>query len=381
MLPVSRPYLDDGELLGVAEVFNSRWLGQGATVTQFEKAVADYLGARHVVATNTGTSALHLALEVLGVGPGDEAIVPSLTFCASVQAILACGATPVFCEARQEDLNMDVDDVARRITSRTKVIMPVHYCGIPCDMDALLDLATATGTWIVEDAAHAFGSSYKGRMLGSFGHITCFSFDPIKNITCGEGGALITQSEETAQLAERMRMLGIDRDGWCRHRDRHRGSYDVTTRGFRYHLSNINAAVGLVQLEKAEDFRRKKCEIVRSYNQAFAKNDGLALMPWDLDQVFPFAYILRVTNGDREALREQLAQRGVGSGVHYPPNHLQSLFAQDAPSLPRTEALYRQILTLPLYYEMTDADVALVIDGVNAWAGKTADTLEQAGVL
>lgn len=369
MLPSSRPSLGKQELERVKEVFDSGWLGHGATVLEFEKRVQELLGARHVVAVNTGTSALHIALDALNIGVGDEVIVPSLTFCGSVQAITALNAIPVFCEVRPETLNIDVEDARRCITERTRAIMPVHFCGNVCELDSLLALGIENGLHIVEDAAHAFGSSYKGRMIGGFGDVTCFSFDPIKNITCGEGGAVVTSDDHVADLARCKRMLGMERDGWRRNSSEQKNIYGVNTQGYRYHMSNINASIGLAQLPKLNQFRERKRHIVRKYNAVFERIGGLRILKWDIEETFPFAYVLLVQDGQRDTLRAFLAEHGVGTGVHYTPNHMQSYFAPYSRPLPITEHLYQQILTLPLYYEMTEEDVDSVIRSVSSFLG------------
>lgn len=366
MIQISKPSIGEAELARVKEVFDSAWLGQGSVVAAFEERVKQCLGARHVVAVNTGTSALHVALDALGIGEGDEVIVPSLTFCASVQAIAALRAKPVFCEVSPQTLHLDLADAAARITGRTRAIMPVHYCGNACDMDRLLDLGKTHGLAIVEDAAHAFGSSWRGRKLGSFGEITCFSFDPIKNITCGEGGAICTADEGLAELMRRKRVLGISRDGWNR-RLSTRGDYEVSTLGYRYHMSNINAAIGLAQMDRFDEFLRRKREIVRVYNEKLSGVPGIELLAWDLEEAFPFAYMIRVPDGRRESLMDALKERGIASGVHYPPNHLQPLFCGQ--SLPVTERLGQEILSLPLHCDLSDADVAQVVTAIAEFFG------------
>ena len=364
MLPVSRPSLDDEEIAAVKKVFDTGWLGLGSSVFEFENAIKDYLGGRNVIAVNTGTTALHIALDALGVSEGDEVIVPSLTFCASVQAITALKARPVFCEVNVNTLNLDLEDARRRITPKTKAIMPVHYCGNACDMDALLEISGECHIPIIEDAAHAFGSSYKGRKLGSFGDITCFSFDPIKNITCGEGGAVVLSDDDMAEEIRRKRILGIDKDTWHRYRNERSWFYEVTTQGYRYHMSNINAAIGLVQLRKLDRFIQKKKQVVQFYNEHFKNIEGLRILQWDLQECAPFTYIIRVLEGKRDAMIDFLQERGVGTGVHYIANHIQPFFSQYATSLPITEKLWKEILTLPLYYDMTEADVNLVVQAV-----------------
>ncbi len=369
-IPVSRPSVGMEEIEEIKKVFDSGWLGLGSTVFEFEKKLSEYLGGRDVIAVNTGTTALHVALDALGIADQDEVIVPSLTFCASVQVITALRAVPVFCEICPETLSVNVEDVRRRITSRTKAIMPVHYCGQPCDMEALLALGQKHHISIVEDAAHAFGSSYHGRKIGSFGDVTCFSFDPIKNITCGEGGAVVLGDEGIAEEIRRKRVLGIDKDTWHRYRNERSWFYEVTTQGYRYHMSNINAAIGIAQLLKFDNFIYKKRDIVRQYNDAFQEIMEIKLLHWDLQETVPFAYIVRVKADQRDSLMDYLNGRGVGAGIHYIANHLQPFFKGYATSLPVTEGLWREILTLPLYTEMKDEEVKYVISSVQAFFKK-----------
>jgi dTDP-4-amino-4,6-dideoxygalactose transaminase len=366
-LPVSRPAVGDEELRGVAEVFESAWLGQGSKVLEFEEALRELLGNRHVVAVSSGTAALHLALDAIGVKAGDEVIVPSLTFCATVQAITAVGAIPVFCEIELDTLNIDVTDAASRITPRTRAIMPVHSCGIPCDMDELLPIAMRHGIAVVEDAAHAFGSSYRGRPIGSFGDIACFSFDPIKNITCGEGGAIVLAGDALADLLRRKRLLGINRDRWQRSGDDRPWSYRVEVQGFRYHMSNINAAIGLAQLRRLPWFRRRKQELVRRYNERFAVVEGVQLLRWQLDDCFPFSYVLRVANGRRDDLHSFLDKSGIGTSVNYVPNHMQPFFAAFSGRLPKTQRAFGEIINLPLFTDMTDAEFERVATAVTSY--------------
>jgi len=363
-LPVSRPSIGEDELEAVKKVFDSGWLGLGSTVFEFENKLQEYLGAKNVIAINTGTTALHIAMDAFGISEGDEVIVPSLTFCASIQAITALRAVPVFCEVDPATLNIDVKDALARVTPRTKAIMPVHYCGNVCDMDTLLDFGRKNKIIIIEDAAHAIGSSYHGRRVGSFGDATCFSFDPIKNITCGEGGAVVLSDDAVAEEIRRKRILGIDKDTWHRYKNERSWFYEVTTQGYRYHMSNINAAIGVVQLNRIDSFIQKKKEIVQKYNDAFANIDGLKILTWDMEGTAPFSYILRVLGGAREGLIEFLKEKGIGTGIHYIPNHLHPFFKPFSTALPVTEQLGEEILTLPLYYDMTDEQVETVISSV-----------------
>ena len=352
------------ELEQVKKVFGTGWLGLGSTVYEFENKLKEYLNAQNVIAINTGTTALHIALDAFGVTEGDEVIVPSLTFCASIQVITALKASPVFCEVKPDTLNIDVEDVKRRITPKTKAIMPVHYCGNSCDMDALLSIGKEHNVLIIEDAAHAFGSSYKGKKIGSFGDVTCFSFDPIKNITCGEGGAVVLSDDTVAEDIRRKRILGIDKDTWHRYKNERSWFYEVTTQGYRYHMSNINAAIGLAQLTKLNKFIEKKKNIVNLYNERFKDLDGLKLLEWNLNETAPFTYIIRVLDGKRDKMMDFLKEKGIGTGIHYIANHIQPYFAKYAKPLPVTERIWNEILTLPLYYDMTKDEVDLVINSI-----------------
>lgn len=373
MLPVSRPATGKEELDAIERVMKTGWLGLGSVVFDFENLLKGYLGVKNVIAVNTGTSAIHIALDAFGVGAGDEVIVPSMTFAATIQAILATGAAPVFCEVEADTLNVDVADIEKLITPRTKAIVPVHYCGQACDMDALLALAKPRGIKVIEDAAHAFGSSYKGRKIGGFGDAACFSFDPIKNITCGEGGAVTLNDDEIAEKIRRKRILGIDKDTWHRYRNERTWFYEVTDTGYRYHMSNISAAMGIEQFKKLDKFIARKREITKRYDQAFKGVPGLSVLRNDYQDTAQFCYILRAENG-RDKMMEFLKTKGVGSGVHYIPNHIQPGFKKYAGrALPVTEKVAEQIITLPLYYEMTEADVQLVIGSVKEFcdaAGK-----------
>lgn len=379
MLPVSKPSTGKEEIQAIEKVFQSAWLGLGSTTFDFEEAIKKYIGCQEAIAVNTGTSALHIALEGFGIGPGDEVIVPSITFAACVQAILATGAKPVFCESRETDLLMDIDDVKRRITPATKAVMPVHFCGKACDMDELLMLAEDKKFWVIEDAAHAFGSTYKGRKVGSFGHATCYSFDPIKNITCGEGGAVVLQDREKAEEIRRKRILGIDKDTWHRYKNTRSWFYEVTTSGHRYHMPNFCAAVGLVQLRKIDDFIRRRRDICRRYDAAFAGQPGVKALEMNYSEVAPHIYIVRVAAERRDSFIQILKERGVGTGIHYIANHIQPFFKRFARGpLPRAERLWQEIVTLPLYFDMSDDDVGAVIEAVRVFSSQTGPSVKTA---
>lgn len=362
MIKVSRGCLGDEEMAGVRQVFDAGYFGQGRAVTEFEAELGRYVGAEQVVATNTGTSALHLALDALGIGNGDEVIVPSLTFVASFQAIVATGATAVPCDVTADTLLMDVGDAERRITPKTRALMPVHYAGNLCDMEALLKLKAQRGVRIVEDAAHAFGSTYRGRKIGSFGDVVCFSFDSIKTITCGEGGAVVCFGEELTEVMRRKRTLGINRNAHSEGSGKEsRWRFEVATNGFRYHMSSINAAIGLAQLKKADDFIARRREICRRYDAAFGEMSGLQTLRVDYREVAPHIYVVRVKGERRDALMEFLKDADIETGINYIPNHLHAYFRGKGVTLPETERAYREILTLPLHCGLSNRDVDSVI--------------------
>lgn len=374
MIPIAKPSIGEEEISEIKKVFASGWLGMGSVVYDFENALKDYLGAKHIIAVNTGTSALHISLDSLKVKNSDEVITPSLTFTAAIQAILACGAKPVFCEINSATLNIDIKDVERRITPMTKAIMPVHFGGLSCDMDRLLQISQDKNIRIIEDAAHAFGSTYKGKKIGSFGDITCFSFDPIKNITCGEGGAVVLSDEILAQEILRKRILGIDKDTWHRYKNERSWLYEVVTSGFRYHMSNINAAIGLIQLKKIDKFLIRKREIVKKYDEAFKNVADIELLNRNYEETAPFNYIIKIKNGRRDELMDYLTKNGIGVGIHYIPNHLQPLFKDFRTELPITEKVYKEIISLPLYFSMSEDDVVTVIDRVKFFFKKSIDS-------
>lgn len=369
-ITVQKPYLDKEELTEIEKVLRSCWLGMGKEVKKFEEEVKKYLDAKYFIAVNTGTSALHLALEAIGVKEGDEVIVPSLTFVGSIHPILYCGAVPVFCEVDYDTLNIDVKDVEKKITKKTKAVIPVHYSGQSVDMDALLSLGKKYGIKIIEDAAHAFGSIYKGRKIGSFGDITCFSFDPIKNITCGEGGGIATGNRKWAEKIILQRLMGIDKETLVRYKNKRSWHYSVKSIGYRYHMGNINAAIGLAQIKKLDKIIDRKKQIIKKYDLEFRDVKEIDLVKKDYNEIAPFNYIIKVKN-KRNKLIDYLKEKGIDTGIHYIPNHIQPFFKRFNVKLSVTDKLYKEILTLPLYYGMTDKEVWKVINDVKGFYARS----------
>jgi perosamine synthetase len=324
------------------------------------------------VAVSSATAALHVALAAHGVGHGDEVIVPSLTFVSGPQTIHAVGARPVFCEVELETVNIDVEDAATRITPRTRAIMPVHYGGFPCRITELRQLAREHGIVVIEDAAHAFGSADGDRMIGSSGDSTCFSFDPVKNITCAEGGAITTSDDELARKLRLIRNLGIDRDSWSRRNVDQPWRYEALSAGLRYHLTDVHAAIGLAQLGRFEELRQRKRTLLHAYADGLRDVDGTSLVHGEIDRSFPFLCALRVADGRRDALLDWLRRDRIQAWVHFVPNHLQPAFADSAAVLPVTERLAGELITLPMFHELTLDDVERIVRSVRAFAAERA---------
>jgi dTDP-4-amino-4,6-dideoxygalactose transaminase len=368
LIPVARPAVSAAEVARVQEVFASRWLGLGLVTEEFERAVAAELGQRHVVATNSGTSALHLALAVAGIGPGDEVIVPSLTFAATAQAVLMAGATPVLCDVDPVTLNVRAEHFDAVRTPATRAVMPVHYRGLPAELGPMLDWARRHRIRVIEDAAHAFGSSYDdGTPIGGLGDITCFSFDPIKVITTGEGGAAVFSDDGDAETAKVMRNLGVETSGWSRlSSTTAAGNYDVVLEGFRYHMPNFCAAIGLAQLERFEGFRARKREVLASYQAEFRDHPAIDMPEMPVANVCPFLALLLVE--DRNRFMTHMRERGVATGIHYPPLHRLTRFKDySRTDLAIATAAGSRLCTVPLLNDQEEDERKRVIDAVFAY--------------
>jgi len=277
-LPFCLPLIGDEEIREVAEVLRTGWVTSGPRVKQFEQEFASYVGAKHAIAVNSCTAALHLSLAALGVGPGDEVIVPTLTFCATANVVVHLGATPVIVDV-DPDFQISVEAVRRAITPRTKAILPVHYAGQPCSLTDILRLADDRGVAVVEDAAHAVGAEYDGRKIGTHGRAVCFSFYATKNMTTGEGGMVTTND---GALAERIRLLslhGMSRDAWKRYSEVGSWYYEVSEAGYKYNMTDIQAALGLHQLRRLDAFIRRRQQIARMYDEAFSDLPEVVIPP------------------------------------------------------------------------------------------------------
>jgi perosamine synthetase len=368
-ISIHRPEVGEPELDAVRRVLESRWLGSGPVTEAFEARIRDVTGAAHAIAVSSGSAALHLALLALDLRPGDEVVLPSLTHVSGPQAVLAAGGIPVFCDVEPETANADPADVRRVVTPRTRAILPVHYAGFACRMEELLGIAREHGLAVVEDAAHAFASSYGTRAIGSLGDLTCFSFDPVKNVTCGEGGAVTTDDDALALAVRQATNLGVPNDSWRRRATERPWRYEATSTGFRYQLSDVNAAVGLAQLDRLEELRTRKRALLGRYRAGLAGLDGLVPLGGDVTSSFPFLCAVRVARGRRDGLMDHLARDGIQAWVHFPPCHLQPAFVRFGRPLPTTEALYAELVTLPLHVGLSDTDVDRVIASARDFLG------------
>jgi dTDP-4-amino-4,6-dideoxygalactose transaminase len=361
-----RSVVGEEELAAIARIIQDGYLAMGAEVLAFERELGEFLATdRKVICVNTCTAALHLSLEACDIGAGDEVLTPSLTYVATFQAISASGATPVACEVDPATGFIDIEDAARRITPRTRAIMPVHLYGNTGDLDGLYRLADRAGLRVIEDAAQSFGCRYKGELIGTRGDIVCFSFDGVKQVTSGEGGAIVTADQRVAERAMDARLLAVQRDSDMRYTNNRSWDFDVVDQGYRFHMSNLMAAIGRVQLRRFQDeFRARRIEIAQRYDELLRGVPGLRLLELDYDSVVPFSFVTFIEGGRRDAVREALLQEGIETGIQYKPNHLLTKYGGGAISLPVTEQLYEEELSLPLHALLTESEQARTVETI-----------------
>jgi dTDP-4-amino-4,6-dideoxygalactose transaminase len=381
-VPLADVHVPEADIAAVAETYRSGWLSMGPRTAQLEEEFARYTGAEHAVAVANGTAALHLICLAAGLGPGDEAIAPSLTFVATVNAIRYTGATVVFADVESlERPWLSPDAVRDAVTPRTRAIMAMHYGGHAGQVEALAALARERGLMLLEDAAHAVGSRLGGRHLGTLGDASAFSFFSNKNLAVGEGGMAIT---DDAELAERMRLLrshGMTTLTWDRHRG-HASTYDVVALGFNYRIDEPRAALALARLRRLDAENARRAELVRRYRSALADVAGIvaALPPSDgMESANHLFTVVLDEDVDRDSFRAALAERGIQTSVHYPPAHRFAIYADGAPELPVTDAYAARSVTLPLFAGMTDEQQDLVLEATkHALAGGARERLGSA---
>lgn len=363
LIRLSKPCLSEAERQEVMGVLDQEYLGMGSEVQRFEAELGVYLG-RPVVCVVNGTAALHLAVQGCNLGPGDEVLVQSLTYVASFQAISATGARPVACDIDPNTGTLDWRDAERRLTPCTKAVMPVHYTGGVGALEEIYAFADAHRLRVIEDAAHAFGSTHRGRRVGSVGDVACFSFDGIKNITSGEGGCVVASDEPLLQRTKDARLLGVDGDTERRYAGKRSWNFDVTAQGWRYHMSDLMAAIGRVQLRRFPEMAASRQDLARLYDSRLASHPRICRFAHDYTAVVPHIYVIRIHGlKDRKTLQEYLLERGIQTGVHYQPNHWLSYYRNPAASsLPVTDTVYPELLTLPLHPDVTEQDVHYICD-------------------
>jgi dTDP-4-amino-4,6-dideoxygalactose transaminase len=373
-IPVFAPLLEEEELDAAREALELGWLGMGSYVADFEREIARLLEApdRHVAAVSTGHAALHLALLLAGVGPGDEVITPSFNNVADFQAILATGAAPVLCDIDERTLCIDVDLAAELVGPATKAVVATDYACMLCDHGALAELANRHHLRIVHDAAHSIGSRHEGRPVGSFSDLAMFSFDPVKTVTSIDGGALVVRTEEELRHVHEMRLIGMGQQAEQMYRNRRAWTYDVERVGFRYHLANLHAAIGLAQLAKLPRIAEARRDSCRAYDSHFADLDDVRTPATGFsEEVVPFLYYIRVPAEHRAGLRGHLSSLGVDTGVHWQPGHWFTLLRDcRRGGLSVTDRVAEEIVSLPLRSEADPATIERVVSGVRSFFGR-----------
>jgi len=372
-IPFALPDVTEAEIQAVVDVLRSGWVTTGPKAKDFEARFGRAAGASQCLVVNSCTAALHLALEAVGVRAGDEVIVPTLTFAASAEVVRYLGATPVLVDVRASDHNVEPAAVERAVTARTRAILPVHFGGVPADMDEVNAIARARGIPVVADSAHAFPCSYRGRNVGTLADVTCFSFYATKTMTTAEGGAAVTENAEWADRMRVMALHGISRDAWKRYTAEGNWYYEILAPGYKYNLTDLAAAMGLVQLARAEEMLARRAAIAARYDAAFAGVPALERLRPPPDRTNAHhLYVVKLAPGalriDRNAFVDELKRRGIGASVHFIPLHVhpyyRDAFGYRAEDLPVALDLYQRSISLPLFSAMTSHQVERVIEAV-----------------
>lgn len=372
-LPFHLPEIGQEEIDEVVSVLRSGWLTTGPKVKAFEAAFSHYVGAPFSIALNSGTAALHLALDAIGLKSGDEVVLPTLTFAATAEVVHYFGARPVLVDSRPDTLNIDYDKVAAAITPKTRAILPVHYGGQPCDMDAIISIGRTHNIAVVEDAAHAFPATWDGHQVGSIGDLTCFSFYATKTLSTGEGGMVTTSNPEYAEKIRIASLHGISRDAWKRYTEHGTWHYEILRAGYKYNLTDIAAALGIVQLSKCRRMLDRRTSIANQYTSAFQGMPQLSLV-----QIHPLAssalhlYVILLNTASlrigRAEMIEQMRARNIATSVHFIPLHLHPFYmreyAYSRGAFPVAEAAFDRMISLPIYSRMSDEDCHDVIQVV-----------------
>jgi dTDP-4-amino-4,6-dideoxygalactose transaminase len=372
-VPFHRGVMGEEEVQAVSDVIRSGWLTMGAKTFQFEREFAEYIGSSHAIAVSSCTAALHLSLDAIGLRPGDEVLVPTNTFTATAEVVACLGGTPVLVDIDERTLNISAHDAEKKITARTRAVIPVHFSGLPCDLDEIHALAEAHKLHIIEDAAHALPSSYRSKRIGTISELTAFSFYATKTLNTGEGGMITTDDESHAHRIRMMRLHGISRDARERHSGEDSWHYQVLELGYKYNLPDLQAALGVVQLAKCDAMLQARRQIAETYTQAFQSIEAVEAPIAQADRQSSWhLYVLRLQTDqlriDRSRFIKELAERGVQASVHFIPLHLQPayqrLYGYKEGDLPAAERQYYRCVSLPIYPTMSEAEVRHVITSV-----------------
>lgn len=373
MIPFHKPYITIDEITEVLDSLRSGWITMGPKTIEFEDKFKEYVGSKNAVSMNSCTACLHLALKAIDLQEADEVIVPTVTFTATAEVVTYFKAKPVLVDIEENTFNMDASLLERKITAKTKAIMPVHFAGQPCDMDQISDIARRHNLVVIEDAAHAIPASYKGRKVGTIGDIACFSFYATKSLTTGEGGMATTANDEWADKLRILRLHGISKDAWKRYTGEGSWYYEVETAGYKYNMTDIQAAMGLAQLRKTDWMWQRRKEIAAAYANAFVSRDDIEApsvkddreSAWHLYVVKLNLDMLRI---GRNQFIEELKKRGVMTSVHFIPlykhPYYKNAFNYDCREFAVSDSAYEQIISLPIYPGMSNEDVAQVISSV-----------------
>lgn len=366
MIPYGRQTIEEDDIQAVVDVLRSDYLTTGPKIAEFEKMVADYVGAKYAVAISNGTSALHAACFAAGIQPGDEVITTPLTFAASANCVLYCGGTPVFADVDPKTYNIDPEDIRRKITDKTKAIIAVHLAGQPCDTDEIHKIAKEHDLLVIEDGAHALGSVYKGKKVGTLSDMTTFSFHPVKPITTGEGGMIVTDNEQFYQKMMLFRSHGITREENLMTRNDGPWFYQQLDLGYNYRITDIQCALGCSQMKKLDRFLARRKQIVARYNEAFADCENI-ITPYQLPETESgwHLYIVQVKNCDRRKVFEALREQGIAVNVHYIPVYMHPYYQEHGYKdvhCKNAEEIYSHIISLPLYPTLTEEQQQYVIE-------------------
>ncbi|ADR35042.1 Glutamine--scyllo-inositol transaminase [Sulfuricurvum kujiense DSM 16994] len=374
-LPLAKPYISEDELAAANEVLRSGWWTTGPKVTEFEAALSDYLcegDPVYAVGLNSCTAALHLALLACGIGKDDEVIVPTWTFAATAHVVEWVGAKAVLCDIEGNSLNIDLKKAEQLITDKTKAIMPVHIAGFPCDMEGIASLAKKYDLKVIEDAAHAIGTEYKGEKIGNFSDVTCFSFYATKNLAMGEGGAAVSKDKEIIEKIRKLGYFGINKEAFKRYEKAGNWRYDIEEMGYKCNLDSVHAAIGIEQLKKLDTLNARRRELAALYKKHLSQKIGFTLDSSEHYHTYHLFPILLPEGVERDVFIQAMKEENIGTSVHFIPLHLHSYYAAKNPhaTFETADAIFARIVSIPMFPSMSDEDAHYVIAKVNAFLGE-----------